>query len=122
VSVRVTWVVVADPRQATIYGVTRGMARLREIETLEAVFGADGNGREPQAAEAEFALEIGRYLEAARRGGRLHALVLVASPAFLVPLRAALSRALRAALVGEIDCSRLDTAGDALQLEVLKIL
>lgn len=115
--VRTTWVVVADPTRAVVYAITKGMARLRELETLEPAPGAH-----PDGPGAGFAADIGWHLERALEGGRLDELVLVASPAFLVLLRAQLSGPLRAALVGEIDGGRLGPDGDTLQAAVLKIL
>ena len=115
-----TWVVVAEAGRATIYGINKGMARLRELETLEAPCAS--NGEVAHAPDASFAVELEQHLEAGRRDGRFEALVLVASPALLVPLRARFSPLLRATLVGEIDHSRVGPGRDRLQVEVLKIL
>lgn len=116
-SVVVTWVVVAEQQRATIYGVHKGMARLRRIETLDAAGAGFGDG-----PEDGFVAELGRHLETAWLDGRLDALVLVGTPACLAGLRARLSDPLLAALIGEIDGSRLSADRDALQREVLRVL
>lgn len=118
-STPVTWVVVADPKRAAIYGVPRGMARLREILSIEHSVQASGDGRQPVHG---FAAELALYLEEARREGRFDDLMLVAEPAFLAELRANLSNALRDALHAEIGKDLVGAGRETLQEEVLKAL
>lgn len=111
-SAAVTWVVVADPHRATIYGIPRGMARLREIRALE------GSAR----AGHGFATELAVYIEEARREGRFDDLILVAEPSYLAELRAQLGTGLRRALVAEIAKNLTGAGYEALQEEVLRVL
>jgi protein required for attachment to host cells len=64
---------------------------------------ATGGERRPRKREAElFAKRIARALSVASRAGDFDGLVLVAGPAFLGLLRAALPKHLKSAVVGEV--------------------
>lgn len=64
---------------------------------------ATGGERRPRKREAElFAKRIARELSAASRAGDFDGLVLVAGPAFLGLLRAALPKHVKSAVVGEV--------------------
>jgi protein required for attachment to host cells len=64
---------------------------------------ATGGERSPRKRAAElFARRIARDLSAGFRAGRFDALMLVAGPAFLGMLRAALSKPLKSAVVAEV--------------------
>lgn len=110
---QVTWVVVADARRATIYGIPRGMARLREVIQLD---------RGPGDTDGAFAADLARHLEQAQADGRFDELVLVAAPGFLSSLRATLSRPARGALVGAIEKDMTGARREVLQEEVLRVL
>lgn len=76
---------------------------------------AAGGERGPRKREAElFAKRIARALSAAARAGDFDGLVLVAGPAFLGLLRAALPKHLKAAVVGQV-------AKDLVHLPVTKL-
>lgn len=64
---------------------------------------ATGSERSPRKRDAQlFAKRIARELSSAFRARRFDELVLVAGPAFLGLLRAALSKATRSAVIGEV--------------------
>lgn len=115
----VTWVVVAEPHRAVIYGVPRGMARLREIRAL-GDSRPDGDHETPPGPG--FATELIVYVEEARREGRFDRLILVAEPAYLAELRANLSTTLRDALIAEIGKNLIGAGREKLQEEVLRVL
>lgn len=118
-SIGVTWVVVADDEQATIYAVPRGMARLRRVRDLE----ADPKGSEPIAPHVYgFIAELAHYLEEAWLDGRFDELVLVTAEPLLTRLRESLSEPLLQALAGEVPKDLVGTDGDRLQEEVLRVL
>lgn len=118
-SIHVTWVVVANGERATIYAVTRGMARLRRVRDLE----TDGAGSDQVAPQVYgFTAELAHYLEEARFEGRFDELVLVAAEPLLAQLRGTLSDLVLPALAGEVPKNLVGTDGERLQEEVLRVL
>ena len=133
-----TWVVVADRNRATIYAVPRGMARLRQLSELRHSRTSMGpEGDRPGTRQArnsdpapglekgqacDFAADVALHVEDARLERRFDALILVAAPAFLACLRKSLSKAARAAVIGEIGKNLVGAQRETLQEQVLRVL
>lgn len=85
-----TWILVADPRAARLFLSYPGQTGWFEQHALRWPAG------EP---EAEFVQELADYLDVHLERGRFERLVLVAPPAFLEQLRAALTSAVKRRVV-----------------------